>query len=78
MTHRTLPVYIHPWEYDPNHPVVDMERKAKITHYTRLNKTIPFTDKLLGQFEFDTVTNVVNKYKAEREVNEYSIEILKD
>lgn len=70
--------YIHPWEYDPHHPVVDMERKAKITHYTRLSKTIPFTDKLLGQFEFDTVSNVVNKYKAEREVNEYSIEILKD
>ena len=70
--------YIHPWEYDPHHPVVDMERKAKITHYTRLSKTIPFTDKLLGQFEFDTVSNVVKRYKAEREVNEYSIEILKD
>jgi polysaccharide deacetylase family protein (PEP-CTERM system associated) len=70
--------YIHPWEYDPHHPVVDMERKAKITHYTRLNKTIPFTDKLLGQFKFDTVSNVVKQYKAEREVNEYSIEILKD
>ncbi|MCB9190346.1 MAG: polysaccharide deacetylase family protein [Flavobacteriales bacterium] len=70
--------YIHPWEYDPHHPVVEMERKAKITHYTRLSKTIPFTDKLLGQFEFDTVSNVVKKYKAEREVNEYSIEILKD
>ncbi len=70
--------YIHPWEYDPHHPVVEMERKAKITHYTRLSKTIPFTDKLLGQFKFDTVSNVVKKYKAEREVNEYSIEILKD
>ncbi len=70
--------YIHPWEYDPQHPVVDMERKAKITHYTRLSKTIPFTDKLLGQFKFDTVSNVVAQYKAEREVNEYSIEILKD
>lgn len=70
--------YIHPWEYDPDHPVVDMERKAKITHYTRLSKTIPFTDKLLGQFEFDTVSNVVKKYKEAREVNEYSIEILKD
>ncbi len=70
--------YIHPWEYDPHHPVVDMERKAKITHYTRLSKTIPFTDKLLGQFKFDTVSNVVKQYKAEREVNEYSIEILKD
>ncbi|MCF8463602.1 MAG: polysaccharide deacetylase family protein [Flavobacteriales bacterium] len=70
--------YIHPWEYDQHHPVVEMERKAKITHYTRLSKTIPFTDKLLGQFKFDTVSNVVKKYKAEREINEYSIEILKD
>lgn len=70
--------YIHPWEYDPHHPVVEMERKAKITHYTRLSKTIPFTDKLLGQFKFDTVSNVVKQYKEQREVNEYSIEILKD
>lgn len=70
--------YIHPWEYDPHHPVVDMERKAKITHYTRLNKTIPFTDKLLGQFKFDTVSNVVKAYGAQRKINEYSIEILKD
>lgn len=70
--------YIHPWEYDPDHPVVEMERKAKITHYTRLSKTIPFTDKLLGQFKFDTVSNVVKQYKGQREINEYSIEILKD
>jgi len=58
--------------------VVEMERKAKITHYTRLNKTIPFTDRLLQQFDFDTVSNVVKKYKQHREINEYSIEILKD
>ncbi|MDP6909685.1 MAG: DUF3473 domain-containing protein, partial [Flavobacteriales bacterium] len=70
--------YIHPWEYDPYHPVVDMERKAKITHYTRLSKTIPFTDKLLGQFDFDTVSNVVKAYGEQREVREYSLEILKD
>lgn len=70
--------YIHPWEYDPHHPVVEMERKAKITHYTRLGKTIPFTDKLLGQFKFNTVSEVVKQYSAQREVNEYSIEILKD
>ena len=70
--------YIHPWEYDPHHPVVEMERKAKITHYTRLSKTIPFTDRLLAQFDFDTVSSVVRKYKEQREINEYSIEILKD
>jgi len=70
--------YIHPWEYDPHHPVVDMERKAKITHYTRLSKTIPFTDRLLGQFKFDTVSNVVAQYAATRKLNEYSIQILQD
>lgn len=70
--------YIHPWEYDPHHPVVNMERKAKITHYTRLSKTIPFTDKLLAEFKFDTVSNVVKNYQEQHNVNEYSIEILKD
>lgn len=70
--------YIHPWEYDPHHPVVTMERKAKITHYTRLSKTIPFTDKLLAQFKFNTVSNVVEQYKALRKINEHSIEVLKD
>lgn len=70
--------YIHPWEYDPGHPVVEMERKAKITHYTRLRKTAPFTDKLLAQFKFDTVSNVVERHRAQGRINEYSIEVLKD
>jgi len=70
--------YIHPWEFDPDHPIVDMERKAKITHYTRLNKTLLFTDKLLSQFAFDTVGNIVQSYKDQRGINEYSIHILKD
>ena len=69
--------YIHPWEFDPYHPVVDMERKAKFTHYTRLKKTLPFADRLLGEFKFDTVSNVVKQYKERGSVSEYSVEILK-
>ena len=70
--------YVHPWEYDLGHPVVNMEKKAKFTHYTRLNQTLPFTDKLLSQFEFDTLSNVVKNYKQIKKIKEYSIEILKD
>ena len=69
--------YTHPWEFDPYHPVVDIERKAKFTHYTRLKKTLPFADRLLGEFKFDTVSNVVKQYKERGSVNEYSVEILK-
>lgn len=70
--------YIHPWEYDPDHPVVKMERKASITHYTRLKKTIPFTDRLLREFRFDTVSNVVEQYRSQNKLNEFSIDILQD
>ncbi len=75
---RASMFYIHPWEYDPGHPVVPMERKAKITHYTRLHKTVPHTRKLLTQFEFDTVSNVVARFRAQNKVHEHSIEVLKD
>ncbi len=70
--------YVHPWEYDPDHPVVQMEWKAKFTHYSRLNRTLPLTEKLLTQYEFDTVTNVVSSEQTQGRVNEYSIDILKD
>jgi polysaccharide deacetylase family protein (PEP-CTERM system associated) len=70
--------YIHPWEYDPHHPIVNMERKAKFTHYRNLVKTIPYTNKLLNDFNFDTVCNVVEETKKNAIIKEYSIEILKD
>jgi len=70
--------YVHPWEYDVDHPVVKIERKAQFTHYTRLNKTCSFTKKLLEQFEFSTVSRVVEQYKNRYTANEYGIEILKD
>ena len=70
--------YVHPWEYDPTHPVVQLEWKAKITHYSRLKRTLSLTEKLLTQYRFDTVTNVVSSELTQGRVNEYSIDILKD
>lgn len=51
--------YIHPWEYDPTHPRIDMERKAKLTHYARLATTAPCTRRLLDDFSFSTVSEHV-------------------
>ncbi len=68
--------YIHPWEYDMNHPVVDMEWKAKFTHYQNLGKTYPNTKKLLKDFEFDTVRNIIRDYAAANTMNSYSKKIL--
>lgn len=68
--------YIHPWEYDPAHPKVPMEKKAYITHYTRLSSTLPNTEKLVSNFKFDTVSNVVNNYQKQNGISNISINVL--
>ena len=51
--------YVHPWEYDPDHPVVDFEWKARLTHYYNLGTMAKRTKHLLAQFRFGTVKAVV-------------------
>ncbi|MGB7925101.1 MAG: XrtA system polysaccharide deacetylase [Pyrinomonadaceae bacterium] len=70
--------YVHPWEYDPEHPRVKFERKAMITHYTNLNKTPGNTKKLLKQFEFDIVSNVTRNYEQQRHIESVNIKVLQD
>lgn len=70
--------YIHPWEYDPEHPRVKFERKAMFTHYTKLKKTYSNTRKLLTHLQFDTVTNLVNEYERKGEVPNISLQVLQD
>lgn len=68
--------YIHPWEYDPDHPVVDMERKAKFTHYRNLSATAARTDSLLSSFKFGRIDSVIRNYESRRSIPELSIEKL--
>jgi polysaccharide deacetylase family protein (PEP-CTERM system associated) len=60
-----LPVmfYIHPWEYDPGHPRIPMERKARFTHYTRLSKTLSNTRAMLEEFRFAGAGAVLEAYR---------------
>jgi hypothetical protein len=70
--------YLHPWECDPDHPRVPMERKARLTHYARLNKTLPYLDRLLNDFNFDSVSAVVAHYTAHHHVRNLTTDMLKD
>jgi len=60
--------YSHPWEYDPEHPRVKMEWKAGLTHYARLTQMGPNTRRLLADFEFAPVSEVVNDYVRSHEL----------
>ena len=77
---RNLPnmFYIHPWEYDVSHPKVKFERKAMLTHYSRLEKTHTNTERLLQQFKFDTVSNIVRQYENQHGLQSIGIKVLQD
>ena len=66
--------YAHPWEYDPDHPIIDFEPKAKFTHYHNLKGMFNRTKKLLNQFQFSTVKEVLKQ--QENNIEKVSIKIL--
>jgi polysaccharide deacetylase family protein (PEP-CTERM system associated) len=51
-----LVFYVHPWEYDPDHPRVRLPRLVpEITHYLNLGSTAGKTRRLLRDFRFTTM-----------------------
>lgn len=70
--------YIHPWEFDPGHPRAPMEWKAKLTHYSRLHKTYSFTEKMLRDFKFNTVSRTVEYYAQSKPLQEVTTQLLRD
>lgn len=52
--------YIHPWELDPDHPVVPFYWKARLTHYANLRSTRPRLKRLLAQFRFAPLADVLD------------------
>jgi polysaccharide deacetylase family protein (PEP-CTERM system associated) len=70
--------YVHPWEYDPDHPRAPMEWKAKLTHYARLRKMLPYTESLLKEFKFNTVSEAVRDFSDKHAMGSITTADLKD
>lgn len=57
---RPFIFYLHPWEIDPGQPrVKDLPLRSRFRHYVNLNKTEFKFRKLLKDFQFSTVRDVI-------------------
>lgn len=56
---RPSMLYVHPWEIDPDQPVLDVGRVARIRHYRGLAGVEDRLRRLLREFRFDTVRSVL-------------------
>ena len=52
--------YLHPWELDPDHPRVPFYWKARLTHYVNLGATVPRLRRLLRDFHFAPLGDVLD------------------
>lgn len=52
-------LYVHPWEIDPDQPVLDVGRVTRLRHYGGLARVEHRLRRLLREFRFDTVRFVL-------------------
>ena len=62
---RPVVFYLHPWELDPDHPQVAFHWKARLTHYANLRSTRPKLRRLLAEFPFGPLGEVLEDELAE-------------
>lgn len=55
--------YIHPWEIDPAQPRIGLDRRVGLTHYANLHKTLPKLRRLLNDFKFGPMEEVIDGFR---------------
>jgi len=56
--------YLHPWEVDPEQPRIEgLSKLSQFRHYTNLERCYHRLEKLLNDFEFSTMNNVLHNLK---------------
>ena len=56
---RPFIFYLHPWEVDPAQPRVQTGLKSRLRHYTNLHRTEARLQRLIGDFSFAPVREVL-------------------
>ena len=57
---RPFTFYLHPWEVDPGQPRVRVRWLSRFRHYTNLDRCEPRLRRLLGEFRFGTMREVLH------------------
>jgi polysaccharide deacetylase family protein (PEP-CTERM system associated) len=55
--------YLHPWEIDTGQPRLDVKAFSRFRHYNNLNKCMDRLERLLGDFRFGSVSDVLSETK---------------
>jgi len=64
--------YLHPWEIDPEQPrVPNSSALSRFRHYTNLSRCLPRLEKLIGDFDFTTVKDVIDSYQKSHELETF-------
>jgi hypothetical protein len=56
---RPMVFYLHPWEIDPDHPRIPLPRRIAATHYFNLHSTERRLRRLLQDFQFAPMSEVL-------------------
>jgi polysaccharide deacetylase family protein (PEP-CTERM system associated) len=56
--------YLHPWELDPDQPRIHGRVTSRIRHYSNLHRTERRLRRLLKEFRFGTVSEVLEQFHA--------------
>jgi polysaccharide deacetylase family protein (PEP-CTERM system associated) len=62
---KPVTFYIHPWELDPAHPRIPLPRRIALTHYFNLRATQGRLRRLLRDFQFAPMAEVLGIGQAE-------------
>jgi polysaccharide deacetylase family protein (PEP-CTERM system associated) len=62
--HRPAVFYLHPWEIDPDQPRIPTSRLTGIRHYRNLHKTEARLRRLVKDFRFGTITEMLAREKG--------------
>lgn len=56
---RPFVFYLHPWEVDPDQPVIKAGWRSRFRHYNNLRRTLPRLEKLISDFDFIPMRDVL-------------------
>jgi polysaccharide deacetylase family protein (PEP-CTERM system associated) len=62
---RPFAVYLHPWEFDPGQPRLKGPFARRFKHYVNLGRTRPRLERMLTEFDFDTMSASIAAWFAE-------------
>ncbi len=51
--------YLHPWEFDPEQPRCPAPALKRFRHYLNLTRTLPRLERMLDEFRFGTIAEVL-------------------